>query len=208
MLMVTDSTGSCVQHVPQRRRCGTIWPRIDRSRATFRQAEVPSLPQAVRPPVHASRLSAAAERRQSASSSDRQQRCRARGSAAFFAPFFGRASSSWAFLLVGALEEDAGLERLLDEIRVPALRALLRNGLVVRREVALGVVGATPEDIAATRLALRNVALRRTWGTSCLQSDSASRTCTSDSQSTTQTRRRRPAAAPAACRRAGHVFAR
>src|SRR5580698_5789387 len=61
-------------------------------------------------------------------------------------------------LLVGALEEDTGLQRLLNQVRVSAFRALLRNRLVVRRKVTFRIVSAAPEDVAPARLALGNIA--------------------------------------------------
>src|SRR5437016_1891804 len=61
-------------------------------------------------------------------------------------------------LLVRTLQEDPCLERLFHQVRAAAFRAFCRDRLVVRREVALGIVGAAPEDIAAACLALCNIA--------------------------------------------------
>src|SRR6516162_9871967 len=71
--------------------------------------------------------------------------------------FFG------TLLLVRAFEIDATLERLLDEIRAAALGAFLGNRLIVRGEVAFGVVGAAPEDVATARLPLCDVSLAALW---------------------------------------------
>ena len=52
--------------------------------------------------------------------------------------FFGRGRFFLgALLLVRALEEDAALKSLLQEVRAAAIGAFLRDGLVVRCEVAL-----------------------------------------------------------------------
>src|SRR5579863_2346609 len=74
------------------------------------------------------------------------------------APLLGLDFLLGALLFVRALEEDARLECLFDQIGAPTLRALLGHGLVVGREVALRIVGASPEDIASARLAFGHVA--------------------------------------------------
>src|SRR5579863_5514914 len=66
--------------------------------------------------------------------------------------FFG------ALLHVRAFEVYAALERLLEKVRVATLGAFLRHRLVVRREVALGIIRAAPEHVAALGLAFGNVA--------------------------------------------------
>src|SRR5258708_21573023 len=53
-----------------------------------------------------------------------------------------------ALLLVWTFEVDARLQRFFDEVRTLADRASLRLSLEVGREVTLGIVGATPEDVA------------------------------------------------------------
>src|SRR5579863_6970070 len=62
-------------------------------------------------------------------------------------------------LLVRALQIHARLERLLHQVRATAFRTLLGNRLRVRREIALGIIRAAPEDVSAPRLALGQVAL-------------------------------------------------
>src|SRR6185437_14263678 len=62
-------------------------------------------------------------------------------------------------LLVRAFEINAGSQHLLHHVGAAALRAFLRHGLVIRREVALGIIGAAPEDVAAPRLALGQISL-------------------------------------------------
>src|ERR1035438_5043963 len=59
-----------------------------------------------------------------------------------------------ALLLVRALQVDPRLQHFLHQVRALALRALLRDRLVIRREIALGIIRATPEDISPSRLAL------------------------------------------------------
>ena len=62
-------------------------------------------------------------------------------------------------LQIRAHQKDTGPERLLQQVRATALRALFCHRLQIRREVALGIIRATPEDIAPPRATLSQIAL-------------------------------------------------